>query len=278
MADITIQINSPQLTGSEKFRVRYRLLPNGVFTSFVDRTNASFTLTGLADGQYEFEIIFVRENGEECPSTFVYYTIIPDYECIPFSAEMVQIGSLFYIEINYTQPLSNPPCGWEITYISQTGNVVPYATLPPPPIRIPVPNMHTTVYIRALLCNGRYKICFEDDIEPIQVECEPIVITEIKLERNPPPSVSWTLTVIYTQSTPATTNGIIVFNQTGIPVSGGQVLDSGVWQPVGVGGAGSLNRVYAGTVQPITTWGGFNYSGKFIDDCGVEHPFSVHAE
>lgn len=276
--DITITINSAILQGTEKFIVRYRLLPSGAYSAYQDETNAPFTITGLSEGEYQFEIIFVRENGEECEAVYKYYTVYPEFSCISFTGEIVQdANGLYYVEISYT-PSVNPPCGWSVSYSqgSLLGTSIPYATLPASPIRIPVPNASTDVGITALLCNGRSILCYSETLDAIDAPCTPIVITDVSIVQNPAPSIGYTLYLRFTQSTPATRIIRITYQQTGVPVVSATPLAGGTL-PLGAlpGNAGQTNQLVAWTVIPTAVYGNITFIGTMTDDCGVVHSFSA---
>lgn len=285
MADINITIGTPTLKPGEKFKVRYREMPGGAFIPFADQTNAPFTISGLNPGtQYEVEITFVLADGTQCYTVNRYFTTKNPFTCdgYGFSVQLIQDpNTLYYIELSYT-PGAVPPCGWEIEYTQQgqMTQFISYTTLPLSGlIRIPVNNISGVITVRALLCNGASTICFESDFNAVILPpCVPIVITEVILTGNPPPSPGYTLSIEYTQSTPATRNGRVIFQQTGIPAPGQRPLDNGTWFPVGFGGPGQINQVVSGTVTPTVTLGvGIYYTIQFIDDCEVSHIIGVAA-
>lgn len=282
MADITVQINTPALSGGEKFKVRYRLLPSGSFSAYTDRTNAPFTLTGLSVGEYEFEIIFVRADGQECPSVLKYYSVFPDYECIDFTSEMIreEDTGLFYIVITYIPPPTSPPCGWRVIYSTLasggSSNVIPYASLPTGgSIRIPVSNVDYNISIVADLC-GRSIECYNQDIESIEEPCTGIVITESSITQNPPPSTAYNVNFTFTQSTPPTRTMRIIFQQTGVPIVAGTPLDSqSITFPYPIGGPGQTGNQISRSARPTPTFGQITYNVTVIDDCEERHDFTV---
>lgn len=288
MADLDITIGTPTLKVGEVFRVRYRKLPNGSFVSIADQTNAQFTVTGLdAGSQYLFEFTHILADDTECQTSYRTYTIPNPFSCAGrnFSVDLIQdTNGLFYIQLTFIAG-TNPPCGWEIEYTQngQATQIIPYATLPVNGlIKIPVNNIGGDIIVRALLCNGQSTICYESDFEAvIPPPCVPIVITDYSLDRNPPYiQPIFTLRIVFTQSTPATRNGMVVFQQTGIPLPGQPPLDSGVWTGLTIaGGNGQANQVISGTATPTETIGGaFFYHVVLIDDCGVRHEFDVVGE
>jgi len=223
MPDITIQINTPALLAGSHFKVRYRMLPAGAWSSYTTQTNAAFTLTGLAAGGYELEVVLVR-NGVECPATIRTFTVTAPFTCLMFDAEIVAAGSQHNLEIGYTLPggYVQPPCGWQVQAIGNTTNkVINYTTLPAPPIKIPVANEGLLVRVIANLCNGKTQTCYEGDVTGIPAPCLPLTITSVVLSYvGPQPNLMerFKITFHFTQSTPATTLPVINIQQiNGVP-------------------------------------------------------------
>lgn len=203
MADITIQINDPTLTAGQTFRVRYRAVP-GAFGTPQTETNAPFTLTGLTAGAYELEVVLVNADETECPATYRTFTVLEEAECIDFTVELIQDGSLFYISISYVIPVTQPPCGW-IVKIDGTSHV--YPTLPTSPILIPATNAGHHVVIQANGCSDNVKNCYDEDIPAIEPVCTPMVIgvvTAAITGTYPNGDKAISITFPYTQSSPVT--------------------------------------------------------------------------
>lgn len=215
MPDIDITINSPVLLAGQKFKTRYRELPAGVWSANVDRTNATFTLTGLTAGKYELEVILVLADETECAATLRGFEVVDPVACIDFTAEIVQTASgLYNLQINYSipSPVYNPACGWKIQYGS---TVVNYATLPTPPIVIPVQNVGMQVKVTANGCNGNEKDCFNADVPEITPTCTPMTITGAEVIINGTFPGGYTLTIKFTgtQSSPPTQWLTVLVNQ-----------------------------------------------------------------
>lgn len=279
--DITIQF--PILTGSEKFKVRYRLLPSGSFSAYQDETNALFTLSGLTAGDYEVEIIFVTEEGLECPATYQYHTVLADFTCWDFLAVLEENpanSGLYNIKIDFsgsTQPL----CGWEIEYTQGTNTkTVAYPTLPATNvIRIPVPNATTVVTVYALLCNGVEKECYTVSLSslPPVTPCIGLTIDDTLLS---PPSIAglpYSLFVLFTDSTPPTKNAHFTWQQVGTPLINGQILDSGTFFAANYlwGGTSPNLNIWINQLYPIPTVGQTTYNVRMLDQCGTWHSFTV---
>ncbi len=220
MADLTITIPAPTLTVGQYFKERHRQLPSGAWGSYTNRTNAAFTITSLTPGDYEFEFILVNADDTHCPPVYRTYTLISDYECITFASEMKKVGSLYHIEITYTLPPghTDPACGWEVEYIQNgTSSKFTYTNLPASGIiKIPCQNIGAVLYVRALLCNGRSKDCHVNDVQafndPPCVAFTNVVVTfsEVPLGNG---KCEYYMNISFAQSSPATTNLRLVYNQ-----------------------------------------------------------------
>lgn len=219
MADLIITIPAPALTAGQTFKERYRQLPSGSWSSYANRSNTPFTISGLSPGNYEFEFVLVNADETQCPPVYRSYTIVDDYDCIEFESEMKQDGSLYYIEVTYALPggFTDPACGWEVEYI-QNGNSSKFTYVHLPAsgvIKIPCPNIAAILYVRALLCNGRTKECHVNDVQHFTIPpCEPMSgVTMSITEQVVNGQCEFYLNISYTQSNPATTLVHLVINQ-----------------------------------------------------------------
>lgn len=207
------------LVAGSHFKTRYRQLPAGAWSSYVNRTNAAFTLTGLTAGNYELEVILVRD-GVECPAIIKPFTVTAPFECLDFEAEIVQAGSQYNLEISYTLPggFVNPPCGWQVQIIGNTTNkTINYTTLPASPIKIPVANEGLLVRVIANLCDGKTQTCYEGDVSGIPTPCIPITMGTVSLSyvgAQVNGTQRFKITFNFTQSSPATTLPVINIIQT----------------------------------------------------------------
>lgn len=270
MADLTITIPKPVLSGSAYFKVRYRQLPSGGWSAYSNRSNLAFTITGLAEGEYEFEFIVVQDDGTECSSTYRTYTIVDEYECIDFSAVLVQIGALFYLDISYTLPPghTDPACGWEIEYRPFNNPVqkVHYNTLPASgKFSILTSRDGGVLYIRANQCNGKVKDCYSADVTGVsEAPCEPLNINPVATVHRS--GGMWYITINFAQSFPPSSSVYLAFKQSNIPAN--------------YSGQRFFKRAYIAsnatsvTVQipqvPIIIPGmkEVKYTGMIVDDCG----------
>lgn len=184
MPDITLSIPFPVLNPGEKFKTRYKLLPAGAFTSNVDRTNAPFTLTGLAVGSYVMEIIYVNQLGQDCRVIFKPFEVIDPGTCKAFSVQIVSGTAANKLEISYTGA-GTFPNGFAIDYYPLPNGVAQtaiYNPLPASPVNISIPKgFDYHVRIRGLYAAGEYEVCFEDDIERPAEPCTAAVINSISI-------------------------------------------------------------------------------------------------
>lgn len=222
MPDVTITIPDPVLTGSDYFKVRYRLV-GGSYSSYSNRTNALFTLIGLAAGQYELEVIVVKD-GVECPASITPFTVTDPYTCVTFTPAIVQNGRLFNLQLSYPSH-TTPPCGWQIEITGATTNkTVNYASLPVSPLLIPVNNEGLAVRVKADLCNGKVQECLNADVPSITPTCSPIVISSASMVHNnsyPNGFQGMSLQVNFAQSSPPSQYLTVILTQinvnSGIP-------------------------------------------------------------
>lgn len=297
MPDVVVTILTPTLTGSDYFKTRYRLLPAGSYTGNVNRTNAPFTLTGLAVGSYEMEIIFVDVEGAEetdCPAKIFSFTVDPDFECFDFEAEIVQNGSLYELVITYAlpSPLSWPPCGFDIVW-NQGGknNTIHYTTLPlGGEIRYTLPaNLNTNLTVLADMC-GYFNVCFEEQIPKIaDPDCDPAIVTGHDIQYAVIGQY-FNIRAFVTNSMPTTDPYVFMYQEIS-QVNVGDIPDSGSTIFTNPGGAGQPLFFGAITVNPKgillkipNTNPDFppeylqnciRYNVSFVDFCGVRHNFTV---
>lgn len=226
MPNLTVTISTPVLTAGQSFKERHRLLPGGAWSGYTTRSNAAFTLTGLSQGNYEFEFILVLANGTECPARY-FTQEVKEFECPTFTITQERTP-VYRLKIEYTLPSGYvAPCRYLIGYRDiATGSGfanTTYTTLPPSPFYIPITGAQTNVRdlvirIVADLCEDRYKYCYEDIVPaPPAVPCVPMGLFEWAVNR-----IKLTETTGYyqfqftaLQSVPATTNAIIHIKQSG---------------------------------------------------------------
>lgn len=225
MPDVNIQIPQPIITPPEKFKFRYRILPGGVFSAYQDEDNDAFTLTGLSEGEYEYEALFVTEEGIECTAVSGNFTVVAEPECLEFTVQQIIDGGVYYLEISYTfpSPFVNFPCGYNI-YYRPVGTTLYQnlgkPNLPASPLLIQIdPATDYDVIIRGNSCNNT-TICFEDTIPAAEPPaCIPITVTSVDITPTATQSngdYKVLITINYTQSTPGTTLHNIAYSQTGM--------------------------------------------------------------
>lgn len=284
MASIDVQINDPQLVGSQQFKVRYRELPSGIFSAYQIETNAPFTVTGLnAGSQYLFEIIVVLEGGEECPPTFWTGTA-REFLCPTFTINQIGDGvtAPYQIEISYTLPVGYvAPCKYHVR-VRQTNSTggwqnATFNTLPASPFKVNLPSLPLQDYdveIYSDQCDGTFKYCFDDTVPaPEPTPCVPLVVnsTSILLQsiQNGFPKVA--LEIFSTNSTPIRTNTTVYFVQRNInivPPNIARTLTAQFRPPIPSG-----NNGYGMILAPTKT-NLYYIDGYFTDACGVLHQFT----
>lgn len=284
MPDMTITIPEPVLVGAQKFKVRYRELPSGIFGAYQDETNAPFTLTGLTAGEYEIEYIVVLEDLTECEPILDTFIVVEDFTCTTFTPTIVQIGQIYVLRITYTAG-ANPACGWTFQWNQGTnGAIIPYSTLPASPLNITLPaNLDTSLQIIADKCNNKKVVCYEAIVPKIaDPDCTPAILSNPDLQLDTQLNI-FHIRATIANSNPATSNITVFFQEisvvpAGVPPNSGTYTIGGT-PPAGVplfyGGVGVMN------VQPqgiflTNSFGEFvpnciRYRFWFTDFCGVTH-------
>ena len=140
--NITITIPNPVLTSGQHFKVRFKAhnLPN--WTPLPNQTNTPFQIMNLSDGDYDIGYIVVLSDGSECPERIDHFNIFTaSCPCITNAVGKVEELSAnnFQIKITFTNPSSQPGCGWIVKYTDSASNVhqVTYPTLTSP-LLIPI--------------------------------------------------------------------------------------------------------------------------------------------
>lgn len=284
MPDTTITIPSPVLTGSDYFKVRYRLI-GGAWSAYQNETNTPFTLTGLSLGNYQLEIIVVDGDTSpptECPPVYRTFIISDPFTCITFNAEIIQIGFQYVLRITFTQssPPAAPNCGWEILYtINGQTTTVPYATLPNSGvIDITLPsNSDVALNIRGNLCNGNYQYCFSDDIPAIEPECIPMQITNTYITEVTGVGGGYYLNIDYINSIPATQFAQLVYYQTypSVPIITNPEQGFIPSFPISPASTGTLTVKLNPTPHPQFLFEFIKYNGNILDACEHTHYFQV---
>jgi hypothetical protein len=221
MPNLDITISTPVLTSGQYFKERHRLLPAGAWSSYTNRTNAQFTLTGLSVGFYEFEFIVVNADGSQCPPRY-FTKEVREFACMDVLVE--QLNNPYRIKISYALPPggSMPPCGIQARYQDITGGGWAVYNVTTNPYYIYPTNTtprDVRVNVNALLCEGQLKSCFDNVVpKPDPVPCTPISINVQSIVFNGvDPSNSaithFTAKLIITQSNPPTSSTIVRIQQ-----------------------------------------------------------------
>lgn len=250
-------------------------MPSGSWNSYVNRTNAPFTLTGLSASQYQLEVILVKADGTNCAPVYKTFTLVGDYDCtkITFNGQIVKpTAATQEMHISYTKlsGYADPSCGWRVVYI-QNGNTytyIPTLTGTSGTIKISLGSTNGLVlYMEADLCNGKTKRCHVQDVLYSAPPCTPIVFTDKLLQATPPNGM---ISLFFNQSIPATTNLKITYQQYP-PVVTGCPLDS-LTTPMVVPLATSTTFV-SFPIHPCAAQS-YIYKVWVQDDCGQTHVIS----
>lgn len=274
--NITITLSNPTLVGGEKFKTRHRLYPSGTFSAYTDRTNAPFTITGLTAGQYELEVIFVTELGDECDAIYEYFNVYNIGDCPTFTLSLECNNFVPYLNMDYTfpSPYTMPGCGYRVTVVQATGTIVKdYPTglsiTGNEKIILSSVSGGVTVKIEANNC-GIFTECEYLSLAPLDCDCTPLVVSSAYMQYNPS-IMKWKVTINYTNSTPATSFTRISYNQVNTVFSGS--LDSGVINTLSPLPTSSIafyvNANINGAFEAPT------YHGVIIDQCGNSIPWAT---
>lgn len=300
-SSFTTSIGSPIIVSPAIFKVRYRLLPAGAWSIFTDETNAPFTISGLADGSYELEVIYVTPLDVECSPTYTFFEIITPYTCRDFTGSIVTSPtSLPYINLSYStpSPITNPPCGYIISWQNlKTGakGSTNYASLPLGGVmKIYMTGTVSAsddvrIIVYADLCNGKLQECYNHVATAPAPPCTPMVLTTAELIYTPPPSPTpntFHIRLTIANSNPTTPLYIVNYQETS--PTGPNVPDKGVFNYTGAASATpSVTLLFSFQIFPKSIFNPpFNpdlpnynaciqYKGSIIDACGVSHPFCV---
>lgn len=274
MFSVTFTIPFPVLVAPQYFKYRYRL-SGGAYGAYSTTTSQTITISSLAEGSYELEVIFVNEDGIECPATLIPFEVVEPFECIDdFAAEIVTTGNGIYtLRITYT-PGDNPPCGWTIQYSNiYTGGTktVQYSTLPVSGvINITLPgNANTGLTIFGEMCNNELVICFEDVITGAEPTCIPMTIVSSELI----PGVgigNYVIRLNITNSNPATNPIFVNFTET---TPGSFPINQTFTFPGGVAGGTALYSIPVTAQNPDSTC--IRVYGEITDQCQDIHLFCV---
>lgn len=283
--DINIYIPLPIIIPPQYFKIRYRAVGAGSWTTFANQDNDPFTITGLSPGDYQLEATLVLADAAEC-SAVIYPFTVKDYECVDdIEAEIINdTDGLYKIHVTYTIPpgIINPPCGWEAVYYelpSGTPTTVGWQQLPTGGFKIPINgNNPHHITLRGLLCEAQYIICLDEDLPAIPPPpCDPF--QNIAVEISTDDFGLWHLTINFTQSNPVTTHPQIRYQQYSNIIPG-----MGIGQP-----SVTVNPIITGVVTTLTfqlypnlnvqtNLGGtkpMRYDGYIRDGCFVKHNFTV---
>ena len=126
---VTITIPNPTLIGGDTFIVKYKLISDVLWTSIANQTNSPFTISGLADGDYELSINIASVPDE--PSRIICFTVESACNCLTISnITFEQTSGVNLLSFKIDASISGspaiggwPPCGIRIQLTDPLGNV-----------------------------------------------------------------------------------------------------------------------------------------------------------
>lgn len=281
--DITLTIPYPVIVAPAKFKFRYKLLPGGSYSAYQDEDNDPFTLTGLAEGKYQYEAIYVTPEGIECDPVIGFFQVVEPDPCNDFLVEILYNDqSRAYMHVTYTPP-GNSPCGYLLTWLNNntldTGTITILTLDPSGFMDFFFQNQFAVtdtfdITIQAILCNGLFTDCYHETVTPELPPCTGIVINSASAQFQPGTPLQLLITLNITQSTPITLVTNINYQQTNIITNG--TLDNGMIPTALSLGAGATGNI-SFTVFPNPNYTGIDilYSGSLTDQCNTTHVWSV---
>lgn len=274
--NLTITVTNPIIQGSQQLKVEYST--DGVnYTLDSYQTSNTFTTTyaGYTAGTlYYFRFTIVKSLSPlvECDPVVKTYFIPETIYCLDFTAELTNVGDMWYLSIAYTTPSPyNAPCGG---YVLEYGTSFPltsiaYATLPASPLVFPAANQKYFVEIYSLDCSGNRVLCDEFEIEPEPVPCTAAVMNSADLVFS---GGSYYIEISLTHSIPAATSYIITYSQanavtSGVPDPGGSVTVYPTSANPDTFSVKVNPNLFLNSNSPIS------YAGNITDGCGGTIPF-----
>lgn len=256
--DLNITISTPLLITGQNFRFRYREYPSGSFGAYDTTTTQVIALTGLTDNtEYELEVQFY-DGTEYCPVTTSVFQTKEDVNCPTFSGEIFQDIFGYYVRVSWSGVVGYPIGGYAISwYQGVSSGTLSYPTALPSAgyVDIPLPT-GDAVTILVTSNNGATKVCFEEEI-PNNTSCTGINLAGATISNNGT-SNSWTITLIFTQSSPATLSSVITYIQSDGNAAGSSIF---VIPPTATSFSFPVTVSSFTGIQP-------NFVGSMTDACG----------
>lgn len=284
MANIDITIPIPILGPGESFIVKYRAVGSPTWIDISPKTNAQFTITGLAEGDYELYTALVKADSPAtvCPAKIDPFTIKGAADCMDYHLYMTQSSGVYTLHIDWNVPSPLPSiCYLKILYgpaggFGQTVQIVPFVSPNVNSYLLPASNSNYNVTITQIGCDGVTRGCVDQTVYPPSIPpCTHAVISDVVLQFHSIDG-TWWVRMNVTQSSPITTDFIIAYNQsnsvtTGVPDPGGTVHFAAT------GSTTILTfQVYPNlNVLPTNGIGQITYTGGVTDICGFVSKFTA---
>lgn len=270
--DITITIPVPVLVSPQYFQFKYRLVGSPTWIDISPKTNAPFTITGLAAGSYEYEtaLAFSVSPLAVCDTVHDTFIITDDFCCIvPTDPVLFQMGNgIWILRIPFSlNPADCSPCYFEIEYgiLGQAQSTIQINS-PTSPIVLPATaGQSYSVIIRSFKCDGTFTECYNDVINPPEGGCISATITNAEIITN---TNGWFIKLTITQSTPFTNPFSVNYTQTNAVTIG--AADPGGTISLA---ANALTTILTFPISPNFNCAIINglstmiYAGSIIDGC-----------
>jgi hypothetical protein len=304
MATVTVSIPNPVVTGTDHFIVKYRLVGASAWTLVGNKTNTPFTISGLADGNYEIQYQLVTGSPAVISDCITQdcFTVVTGCNCPTLSNPAWHSsgpsGAYMSLDIDFASS-GIPPCGMSFEIYDQYGN---YISVSPMiiggntfPLTSPagttfqwqylwfVPGITATIKAYAECCNtpdgtANRILCGQFMITQGHASPAACISSIIVLSNRPfaffDPSVNkWYLNIQVIDSVPSCENVTVhyqeVYVKTGSPDSATVTVNVGSLPIV------SGTKTIRLEVTPNNTdYGNYLYTGYVVDCCSAtQHPF-----
>lgn len=273
---LNFTIGLPVLLANQGFRIEYREQGDSVWIFHSIQTDNDVSITGLNPNTcYEIQITFLQSISPliECPSVIEVYCLDEEVPCVEFTAQIIESSEIFLmdIDISFPSPLTTPCGGYNLYYglvaSPMSYTMVHYNTLPST-IQFPVPNGNYHVQIYAVDCEGNEYLCDEVNVEELEVECIPAVVSSVVLSYV---NGVFKITITLVPSNPPSPIYYVNYHQS-------NAVSSGVGDPGGTipfASTGNNPEIFVVITNPnFNVQGGrVTYVGGITDNCGYTYYF-----
>lgn len=267
MPDKTISIPQPVLKLGETFSVKYRQLPSGSWVDITPKTNAPFTITGLAIGNYTLEVAIIR-SGVPCDKKYYSFSVEDPCDCPPSLAYTATFDMFGNVHVTITSGTPSPKIT-SYTVDIRDGNGAQSVLIYPTNLQNYTFTFPETIGAYNMIifshCGKYQKVCMDEFMNILPASCDGITLPSATIVKMVTAigTVQYYLRVVFTQSNPNTMTTNLSYNQTDKVVIGNPD-----------GGVSFVNSVSSPLMIPIypnlsvVSSDFINYDWRFSDICG----------